>query len=115
MSEITITEIHRYPVKSMLGETPSEVTVSERGIHGDRAWATRDEIRGGIRGAKKLPQLMLFSARSIEGNTSEITAPDGSTCLTSSDEMNHWLSEKLDHSVTLWPLLPPDNLSLIHI
>lgn len=110
MSEITITEIHRYPVKSMLGETPSEVTVSERGIQGDRAWATRDEVRGGIRGAKKLPQLMLFGARSVDGNTSEITAPDGSTCLTSSDEMNHWLSEKLDHSVTLWPLLPPDNL-----
>jgi len=110
MSEITITEIHRYPVKSMLGETPSEVTVSERGIQGDRAWATRDEVRGGIRGAKKLPQLMLFGARSIDGNTSEITAPDGSTCLTNSEEMNHWLSEKLDHSVTLWPLLPPDNL-----
>ena len=110
MSEITITEIHRYPVKSMLGETPSEVTVSERGIQGDRAWATRDEVRGGIRGAKKLPQLMLFGARSIDGNTSEITAPDGSTCMTSSDEINHWLSEKLDHSVTLWPLLPPDNL-----
>ena len=110
MSKITIREIHRYPVKSMLGETPSEVTVSERGIQGDRAWATRDEIRGGIRGAKKLPQLMLFSARSIDANTSEISAPDGSTCLTSSDEMNHWLSEKLDHSVTLWPLLPPDNL-----
>ena len=110
MSNITITEIHRYPVKSMLGETPSEVVVSERGIQGDRAWATRDEVRGGIRGAKKLPQLMLFGARSIDGITSEITAPDGSTCLTSSDEMNHWLSEKLDHSVTLWPLLPPDNL-----
>ena len=110
MSEITITEIHRYPVKSMLGETPSEVTVSERGIQGDRAWATRDEIRGSIRGAKKLPKLMLFGARSIDGNTSEITAPDGSTCLTSSDEMNCWLSEKLDHSVTLWPLLPPDHL-----
>jgi uncharacterized protein YcbX len=110
MSEITLTEIHRYPVKSMLGETPSEVIVSERGIQGDRAWATRDEVRGGIRGAKKLPQLMLFGARSLDGNTSEITAPDGSTCLTSSNEMNHWLSEKLDHSVTLWPLLPPDNL-----
>jgi uncharacterized protein YcbX len=94
----------------MLGETPSEVIVSERGIQGDRAWATRDEVRGGIRGAKKLPQLMLFGARSLDGNTSEITAPDGSTCLTSSNEMNHWLSEKLDHSVTLWPLLPPDNL-----
>ena len=44
MSEITITEIHRYPVKSMLGETPLKVMVSERGIQGDRAWATRDHL-----------------------------------------------------------------------
>ena len=110
MSEITISEIHRYPVKSMLGETPYEVTVSERGIQGDRAWATRDEVRGGIRGAKKLPKLMLFGARSIDENTSEITAPDGSTCLTSAEEINQWLSEKLNHSITLWPLLPPDQL-----
>ena len=52
----------------MLGEAPSEVTVSERGFQGDRAWATRDEVRGGIRGAKKLPQLMLFGARSMVVN-----------------------------------------------
>ena len=46
MSNITITEIHRYPVKSMLGETPSEVAVSERGIQGDRAGqrAMRSEV-----------------------------------------------------------------------
>ena len=113
MSDIMITKIHRCPVKSMLGETPKEVMLSERGIQGDRAWATRDEVRGGIRGAKKLPQLMLFGARSVDGNTSEITAPDGSTCLTSSDEMNHWLSEKLDHSVTLCRYFPPITWSTI--
>ena len=55
MSEITIAEIHRYPVKSMLGETPLDVTVSERGIYGDRAWATRDEVRGGIAALKNYP------------------------------------------------------------
>ena len=67
MSEITIMEIHRYPVKSMLGETPSTVVIKEYGIEGDRVWATRDEVRGGIRGAKKIPQLMMCSARSIDG------------------------------------------------
>ena len=36
MSKITLSEIHRYPVKSMLGEMPAEVTVSERGIEGER-------------------------------------------------------------------------------
>jgi uncharacterized protein YcbX len=109
MSKITLSEIHRYPVKSMLGEMPTEVTVTERGIEGDRAWATRDEVRGGIRGAKKIPQLMMFSARSLDGNTTEITAPDGTRC-SSAEDLNTWLSEKLDHAVTLWPLLPADNL-----
>ena len=110
MSKITLSEIHRYPVKSMLGEMPTEVTVTERGIEGDRAWATRDEVRGGIRGAKKIPQLMMFSARSLDGNSTEITAPDGTRCSSSAEDLNTWLSEKLDHAVTLWPLLPADNL-----
>ena len=110
MSHIKLKQIFRYPVKSMLGESLTTVTLGEKGIEGDRAWATRDEVRGGIRGAKKLPKLMSFQATSVSGNTAEITAPDGETCQTNTDAINGWLSEKLSHDVTLWPIMPADDL-----
>ena len=110
MLEITLEEICRYPVKSMLGESVAETLLGEQGIPGDRSWATRDEKRGGIRGAKKIPRLMLFSARTSHGGVAEIQAPDGSLCLSTDTDINAWLSEKLEHSVSLWPLLPADNL-----
>ena len=110
MLEITLEEICRYPVKSMLGESLAETLLGEQGIPGDRSWATRDEKRGGIRGAKKIPRLMLFSARTSHSGVAEIQAPDGSLCLSTDTDINAWLSEKLDHSVSLWPLLPADNL-----
>lgn len=110
MAQITLKAIFRYPVKSMLGESLTDVAVGENGIEGDRAWATRDEIRGGIRGAKKLPQLMRFQAASTGGNTAEITAPDGDTCSTNTDAINGWLSEKMAHEISLWPIMPADDL-----
>ena len=57
------TQIRRYPVKSMEGEVLDAVELSAGGLPGDRAWAVRDEVRGGIRGAKKIPALMRLSSR----------------------------------------------------
>ena len=57
-----VEEIRRYPVKSMAGEHLDHVDVGARGLVGDRAWAVRDEVRGGIRGAKKIPQLMRLAS-----------------------------------------------------
>ena len=48
----TLIELFRYPVKSMMGESLTAIEVTEAGIQGDRAWAVRDERRGGIRGGK---------------------------------------------------------------
>lgn len=110
MPSLKLREVLRYPVKSMLGESLSEAALGEKGIPGDRIWATRDEQRGGIRGAKKLPDLMMFSAATGTGVAPVITAPDGDTCAANSDGAHSWLSEKLDHTVTLWPLLPAENL-----
>ena len=59
---ITVSQLFRYPVKSMRGESHTRLTVTERGVTGDRVWAVRDEQRGGIRGAKKIPSLMRLSA-----------------------------------------------------
>lgn len=44
--------LHRYPVKSMLGEQISHAEVTKRGITGDRAFAVLDEATGKVASAK---------------------------------------------------------------
>ena len=53
-SPMRLAQIWRYPVKSMIGEQVSSIEVARHGFVGDRHWAVRDEVRGGIRGAKKI-------------------------------------------------------------
>ncbi|MDA8524213.1 MOSC N-terminal beta barrel domain-containing protein [Alphaproteobacteria bacterium] len=106
---IIVTEIWRYPVKSMMGERLRETGLGENGIPGDRAWAVRDEKRGGIRGAKKIPQLMDMQATS-QDDAPLITARDGQSARANETDIHSWLSEKLDHPVSLWPLVPAEQL-----
>ena len=112
----TVTEIWRYPVKSMAGERLAETSVGERGLPGDRGWAVRDEERGGIRGAKKIPELMRCAARYLEPPTAaragdvEMRLPDGSTVRSDAADAHERLSTVLGHRVTLWPLQPADQL-----
>jgi ABC-type branched-subunit amino acid transport system ATPase component len=42
----------------MIGVVADSVTISSLGIIGDRHWAVRDNERGGIRGAKKIGELI---------------------------------------------------------
>jgi len=104
-----VSGVFRYPVKSMIGEALDQTVLGEVGVPGDRHWAVRDEQRGGIRGGKKLPQLMKFGAVSGAGAPT-ITSPDGETKSVSEDDINEWLSAKLEHPVSLWPLLPKEQL-----
>lgn len=112
----TVDQLFRFPVKSMMGEVRESLTIGPRGAVGDRVWAVRDEVRGGIRGGKKIPSLMTLSARfsgdvaSKGSSPAVITSPDGDSRETSAADINAWLSGKLDHEVTLWPLLPADAL-----
>ena len=39
-----------------------------------------------------------------------ITAANGDSASASSERINDWLGGKLNHPVTLWPLLPADQL-----
>jgi len=120
-----VTQLWRYPVKSMLGEQLPFVELDERGLRGDRGWAVRDEVRGGIRGAKKLKGLMAFGARYLSepgpdgadgprGSAAiapaEVTLPDGRTVRTDDPGAGALVSEALGHEVTLWPLQPASDL-----
>ena len=109
MTHSLVSGLFRYPVKSMIGEALDQTVLGEVGVPGDRHWAVRDEQRGGIRGGKKLPQLMKFGAVSGAGAPT-ITSPDGETKSVSEDDINEWLSAKLEHPVSLWPLLPKEQL-----
>ena len=110
-------EIWRYPVKSMVGGTVASAHLSALGIDGDRHWAVRSLEIGGIRGAKRIGDLMKFSAAFVgeadAGNAAgpghvEITLPDGSRVRSSDADVDARISSALGHSVTLQHL-PADN------
>jgi uncharacterized protein YcbX len=112
----SLSALLRYPVKSMAGEPLDAVELTAGGLPGDRAWAVRDEIRGGIRGAKKIAALMGLKSRYAKppaptgSSPAEITLPDGSVVGTGDADVSERLSKALDHEVTLWPLQPADAL-----
>lgn len=112
----TVSALFRYPVKSMGGEALSDLEIGPRGVPGDRAWAVRDEKRGGIRGGKRFPELMQCSARytdtpPLEGSIpAEITLPDGSRISISDAAAPARLSSLVGSPLTVWPLLPADQL-----
>ncbi len=113
----TITDIFRYPVKSMKGHALSSALMTKRGIPGDRAWALKDEERGGIKGGKRFPQLLsmtpVFASEPNEQNISpnvSITLANGQVVTSSDKDINAVLSEAVGSPVSLWPILPEDQL-----
>ncbi len=104
----TLSAIFRYPVKSMAGEALDGVWLGPAGLPGDRGWALRPEAGGPVRGAKRYPSLMGFTARYEQPPTLEaplpkvqLEAPDGSQRCSSDPDVASWLSAKLGAAVAL--------------
>lgn len=91
----------------MMGSTVNSVELTELGIVGDRHWAIRDLERGGIRGAKKIGELMQCVA-TRDGDIVIITLPNGAAVTSDDPHVNEKLSEALHHRVQL-ESLPADN------
>ena len=96
-------------MKSMIGVVADSVSISLLGIVGDRHWAIRDNERGGIRGAKKIGELMQFSARPAEDGSAHvvITLPNGDEVRSDDAQVDAVLSGALGRSVSL-ESLPSD-------
>lgn len=120
-SELSVSELWRYPVKSMAGERLAEARLTEGGIDFDRGWAVRDERAQTIRGAKYMPTLMRCSARYLQGTDAglvphvEIYFPNGDTMVSDDPRIHDRLSEVVDRKVTLWPLQPAENLDFYRV
>lgn len=57
-SQFTLTNIWRYPVKSMQGESLKSTPITSSGIPGDRGWAVVETQTGKTASAARYPQLL---------------------------------------------------------
>ena len=114
----TISEIWRYPVKSMGGEQIESAAVDGNGVAGDRGWAVREVEGDETRSARQIPRLLHFRASYSEEPTVDsrspsvaITTPDDGSIASGQTDRDAALSEAVGKSVTLTPLHPADDLA----
>lgn len=89
-----VTQLWRYPVKSMAGEALSSATVSELGIDGDRQWGLVDRETALVLTARRVPEL-LFATPVLDGDGIRIRLPDG-TVTGDDEELSGWLGRRVE-------------------
>jgi len=94
-----VTEIWRYPVKSMLGEALDQAHVAPGGIDGDRRWAVIDAKSGVSLSAKRYAELLHCKAWTSDGKIM-IKLPSGHEFPAGSAEVADGLSVLLGRQVT---------------
>jgi len=94
-----ITEIWRYPVKSMLGEQLDQANVGPGGIKGDRRWAVVDAESGVSLSAKRYADLLRCRAWTSDGEVM-IRFPDSREHPAGSSKVARGLSDLLGRQVT---------------
>lgn len=117
----TVTELWRFPVKSMGGHRVEVMGIDRRGPHADRLWAVRDVENDITASARKIPALLGFSARYVTepgpdagpGNAPEvvITFPDGSECSSADPAVHGRIAELIGRDVRLVALPPRQDTS----
>lgn len=103
-----VMSLHRYPVKSMLGESVEALVVTSAGARGDRRWALIDGDTGHIASAKqaRLWRTLLHCSASGDVGEVRITLPDGTGLVAGDGATEVALSEFLGRPVTLLSTRP---------
>lgn len=117
----SLVALHRYPLKSMMGEDLNAARVTQRGLFGDRSYALCDTETGKVVSAKnprKWPNLFIYRAAYTSPPATgspmspvRVTLPDGDFAVSSSPDFEPTLSATLGRSVTLLAT-PPQNAQL---
>jgi uncharacterized protein len=106
-----VDQLWRFPVKSLLGERVEEVTVTERGVAGDRQWALVGGDDGKVVSAKNPRKwrrtLELSAAFDDAAGQVAITFPDGRVVRSDEAGTDEALSDFLGRPVRLASTAPP--------
>ena len=100
----TVTQLHRWPVKSMGGEPVDALAIERRGGAGDRAHAVFDTHKGAPRRltARQAPRLLAWNASYVNGAADPVLrAPDGVEWAWSDPGLPAALGSDLGREVTL--------------
>lgn len=107
----TVSDLWRFPVKSMLGEALEQAVITEQGVVGDRAYAVVDDETGKVVSAKSVrlfPRMFACRATYVEepgegtaSPTVMITLPDGSRVTSDQPDRDDVLSAHLGRRVHL--------------
>lgn len=89
-----VSELWRYPVKSLQGERVESVAVTADGLEGDRRFAIYDAETGLGLTARRVPELLFASARWRDDGDVDITLPDGSQA-GDDDALSGWLGRRV--------------------
>jgi uncharacterized protein YcbX len=121
MSNVTVAQLWRFPVKSMGGHQVEQVRIDRRGVHADRLWAVRDVENAVTASARRLPVLLGCTARYVTepgddagpGNVPGvvITLPDGRELASDDPAVHQALSELAGREMRLTALPPLDDTS----
>ncbi|CAN5237067.1 MOSC domain-containing protein [soil metagenome] len=112
----TVSQLWRFPVKSMGGHQVTELRIDQRGGHADRLWAVRDLENDITASARRIPALLGCTARYVEepgpdagpGNVPGviITLPSGDEVSSSDPQVHRQLSDLAGREVRLTSLAP---------
>lgn len=106
----TVSELRRYPVKSMLGEELERTTLTEKGMAGDRAHALVDDETGKIVSVKRPRRWgrMFELVASTDGDTVRVSFPDGAVLAIDDPELPKRLGDFFGRAVSVASTPPPD-------
>jgi uncharacterized protein len=107
--QMRVASLHRYPVKSMLGETVTVLNVGFDGAEGDRRLALIDEETGRVASAKqaRLWRHLLKCTASIDGGRVRVRLPDGTDVTPEEDGFDDVLSKLVSRPVRVATHRPP--------
>ncbi len=123
-----VSDLWRYPVKSMAGERLDVAEIATEGMAGDRRWAVRDLETGKLVSAKQ-PRpwgtLLNWEARTAPDGSIVVVAPDGHEYLAGDSELNAALRSEFGRPLAMaavefgreetyesvWPEIPGTALS----
>lgn len=106
----TVSDLRRYPVKSMLGEKLQRVSVTERGFPGDRVYALLDDETGkviSVKRPKRWGRMFELTART-DGGAVVVEFPGGVAVPIDDPDVSNRLSAFLGRSVSVATSPPAD-------